>query len=270
MTNTYPFYNGISIADVRKTFPLWDEEFIQAAFKNWNHEFCKRSSFLYRSRISTHYDYLMQRFGREYGINVSEGVDPDYKHVWEDFLSDTDYPEHEARFNEWTYYAEEMQRRNQGNALTVITDQEAIEDFLRFLLSDEPQPDSDVTEMLIMRLWFNKCVNRASDDVGELRRMPYPEYLKSDHWRRIRGAMLIAHSARCQGKKCEGFDSYWMGSEDYLHVHHVSYRNRGNERFEDLRLICKDCHKDAHEGKDVFADYEHGLYTLMLEMDKQP
>ncbi len=266
MSNQYPFYNGLSIADIRKAFPMWAEDFVQAAFKNWEHTFCKRASFLYRSRLTMQYDYLMQRFGREYNISINDGIDPDYDHVWQEYLSNTGYPEHKAEFDNWTYYTEEMQRRNRGNTLNVITDTDAMQDFLRLLLSDEPQPDSDVTEMLIMRVWFNKCVNNPSDDVGVLRRMPYPEYLKSDHWRRVRGAMLIAHSARCQGVKCEGFDSYWMGSEDYLHVHHVSYRNRGCERFEDLRLICKDCHEDAHKGKDVFADYEHDLYKLMVEV----
>lgn len=266
MSKQYPFFNGMNIHTVRKAFPMWTEDFVQAAYKNWAHEFSKRASFLYRSRLATHCDYLMQRFGREYDISVNEGIHPDYRHVWEAFIADTDYPAHEAEFNEWMYYETEQHRREHSSALQVVTASEVIQEFLRHLLSDEPQPDSDVTEMMLMCLWFNNCVNNPLDDVGTLRRMPYPEYLKSDHWRRVRGAMLIAHSARCQGAKCEGFDSYWMGSEDYLHVHHVSYKNRGRERFEDLRLICKDCHKDAHNGKDVFADYEHGLYRLMVQV----
>ncbi len=64
----------------------------------------------------------------------------------------------------------------------------------------------------------------------------YKEYLKTDHWKITRAAAL-----RRAGYKCE-----ICGSNKRLNVHHLTYRNIGNERPEDLMVLCYYHHKWIH------------------------
>ncbi len=60
----------------------------------------------------------------------------------------------------------------------------------------------------------------------------YLDYLKSDKWQRIRKLKLKLEKYRCAHKRrknCQG----------YLQVHHLHYRNLGNERLADLMVLCK-------------------------------
>jgi hypothetical protein len=73
--------------------------------------------------------------------------------------------------------------------------------------------------------------------VAELRALPYDEYLRTDHWQRIRRDALEAAGYVCQG--C-------FVRRVRLDVHHVSYARRGAEQPEDVLVLCRDCHGLAH------------------------
>jgi len=62
--------------------------------------------------------------------------------------------------------------------------------------------------------------------------MSYKDYLQSCHWQEI----LERDSNTCV--EC--------GCTSDLHVHHISYDNRGNETGNDLETLCKNCHRDRH------------------------
>jgi 5-methylcytosine-specific restriction endonuclease McrA len=66
------------------------------------------------------------------------------------------------------------------------------------------------------------------------RRVFYLEYLNSDAWRSIRAQVIHRDRGRC---RC-GAD----GSD----VHHLTYQNLGNEKLEDLILLCRECHQTEH------------------------
>lgn len=68
--------------------------------------------------------------------------------------------------------------------------------------------------------------------------MPYNEYLKTKHWKWIRGEKLKHAGYRCQ--MCNRKDVS-------LHVHHRTYERRGYEDFSDLIVLCADCHAKFHE-----------------------
>jgi len=95
-------------------------------------------------------------------------------------------------------------------------------------------------------LWFNSnIVQPSANDFAALRSCPYPDYLKTSHWRRVRAAMLLIEHARCAA--CIIGDSFYGGDwETEIQVHHLHYQNRGHERYEDLRLLCKEHHDEAH------------------------
>ena len=64
----------------------------------------------------------------------------------------------------------------------------------------------------------------------------YKEYLKSESWQ-IKRKQVLRRDKRCR----------ICGSNNVqLHVHHLSYKNLGNEPLEDLVTLCYECHYYIH------------------------
>jgi 5-methylcytosine-specific restriction endonuclease McrA len=71
---------------------------------------------------------------------------------------------------------------------------------------------------------------------AQLRKMPFLDYLTQPEWQARRSATLARARYRCQ-----------MGSHDgALDVHHNTYENYGDERPEDLVVLCRSCHEKFH------------------------
>lgn len=66
----------------------------------------------------------------------------------------------------------------------------------------------------------------------------YREYIQSQSWR-IRRRIFI----RKAGYKCK----ICGAKNKTLHVHHLTYRNFGDEQDDDIVVLCEDCHKEVHE-----------------------
>ncbi len=64
----------------------------------------------------------------------------------------------------------------------------------------------------------------------------YRSYLNSPHWRMVRNAAMKRANYRCH--KC--------GSKRDPNVHHKTYERLGNERDEDLEVLCFGCHNGHH------------------------
>lgn len=74
-----------------------------------------------------------------------------------------------------------------------------------------------------------------------MRTMPYPKYLKTDHWSRCRKRALEAAGHRCQ----------LCNSTHRLQVHHRTYERRGNESPDDVIVLCSACHQLFHTHRRV-------------------
>jgi 5-methylcytosine-specific restriction endonuclease McrA len=72
---------------------------------------------------------------------------------------------------------------------------------------------------------------------AQLRKMPFAEYRKQPEWQVRRVQALTRARFRCQ-----------MGSsrDAPLDVHHNSYQNYGDEKPEDLVVLCRSCHQKFH------------------------
>ena len=68
----------------------------------------------------------------------------------------------------------------------------------------------------------------------------YSPYIQSYEWEMKRLEALKFYGRACMA--CKG--------EKNLHVHHADYSNLKNEKMEDLRVLCKRCHKDLHKKYD--------------------
>ena len=76
--------------------------------------------------------------------------------------------------------------------------------------------------------------------IDAFNRMPYYEYLQTEHWLHFKAEALKASSYRC--KMCNTPD-------ETLHVHHNNYTNRGRETFNDVIVLCGLCHSRFHNDK---------------------
>lgn len=78
----------------------------------------------------------------------------------------------------------------------------------------------------------------------------YREYINSADWRFKADRFRAAKNYTCE--KCgQNNDDYYSGRRSYeieLHVHHRHYKTLGNERQEDVLILCKMCHS-LHHGK---------------------
>jgi hypothetical protein len=68
------------------------------------------------------------------------------------------------------------------------------------------------------------------------RQSDYESYLASDHWQQKRKQALARAHDCCQ----------ICNSPEYLNVHHRTYERLGNERPEDLTVLCRSCHQIFH------------------------
>lgn len=64
----------------------------------------------------------------------------------------------------------------------------------------------------------------------------YNEYLNSPEWGSKKKIVHDKYNDKCG--LCE--------SKMFLQVHHIHYKNVGNENIEDLILVCKTCHEQIH------------------------
>jgi 5-methylcytosine-specific restriction endonuclease McrA len=78
--------------------------------------------------------------------------------------------------------------------------------------------------------------------LNKLKALPYPEYLQTPHWLKLRDEHLKRSKYRCQICNKNG----------KLNVHHRTYERRGEEDVKDLVTLCEDCHTIFHnQGKIV-------------------
>jgi hypothetical protein len=73
--------------------------------------------------------------------------------------------------------------------------------------------------------------------IAQLRKMPFAEYRKQAEWQVRRVQALTRARYRCQ---------MWCSHDATLDVHHRSYENYGDERPEDLVVLCRSCHQKFH------------------------
>lgn len=79
--------------------------------------------------------------------------------------------------------------------------------------------------------------NAYMECIDILARMPYAEYLKTEHWKVYRNEALERAGNRCQ----------LCNSAGLLHVHHNTYERRGQELPRDLIALCANCHAKFHD-----------------------
>lgn len=82
-------------------------------------------------------------------------------------------------------------------------------------------------------------------EIDRLRALPYPQYLRTAHWRAVREAALRRSRRRC------GFCGVSVPADSELEVHHRKgrYDSRGQETAKDVIALCPRCHQAQHPDK---------------------
>lgn len=80
---------------------------------------------------------------------------------------------------------------------------------------------------------------------SKFRRAQYEKYMLSDRWRAKRIAKLEAVGWKCE--RC-GYSVDTRIVEIPIDVHHKTYERFGDERLDDLEVLCRHCHQ-AHHGR---------------------
>jgi len=87
---------------------------------------------------------------------------------------------------------------------------------------------------------FNEIQKNYKDVIYNLKSLDYQDYLKTNHWKHF-----VEECKKFFNNKCQ-----ICGNKEKLQVHHNNYKNRGRETFNDVVLLCKDCHSKFHNGGD--------------------
>lgn len=86
---------------------------------------------------------------------------------------------------------------------------------------------------------FGKGLYDKNYTYEELNEMPYHEYLETPHWQYVRNEAFKTY-----GRKCAH-----CGIDQNLHVHHKTYKHKGEEEnhMSDLMVLCEECHGEIHD-----------------------
>jgi hypothetical protein len=98
--------------------------------------------------------------------------------------------------------------------------------------------DNHQTRPLLLDDWYEEF------DPGFVN---YYEYIKSPEWR------VRANAA----KRRAGYRCQTCGSNNKLQAHHLSYDRLGDEREEDIKVLCDECHEavsKAHKKVNNYGD----------------
>lgn len=92
-----------------------------------------------------------------------------------------------------------------------------------------------------------------------MNKLEYKEYLNSSHWRAFR-KKIYSNRKRCQ--RCTGNKN--------LNIHHVTYKNLGNESEDDVLVLCNTCHFIGHKKKRFIVKMRKGEDLDFVGKTKKP
>jgi hypothetical protein len=237
------FYNNF-----RTSYDFQAAESVKRIYNDWLILFCHRASLFYRAQYEYHERIIQKEFSIENGVpeghSFSEyGLDDRWEYYSDKNGLTAHY--HECENQRGTINSAADWARMENNIPYTYSMGEVVKELEtarnEIILRQRPQTRT------INEFWFNSTINNPDDTIAQLRKMSYPDYLKTRHWQNVRAAMMLIHKASCQAEgHYEQFESWYFGWEPEIDVHHLDYRNKGNERYSDLALLCKDHHKLWH------------------------
>lgn len=243
--------------DVLGDIPKEDFRLALQGFYEW---FNRRKSIFYRDQITQIQEKLMRQFCRENAID-----DPIY--VYEDeYLSEmyADFKDSAEGYKEALRKHEDIQSFDSFGSYRPKFEPIDLNDYLDGTAS---YSSVYIHNSKLIRAWWDNNIQNTPEKQKELKAMPYQDYLKSYHWQKVRAYAVFTFDATCLGKPCDWNmgESMWMLYAVHRQVHHLSYKNRGNERFGDVCILCDECHEALHKKNADVVDNEVITQWLKLQ-----
>ncbi|AFZ22608.1 hypothetical protein Cylst_0234 [Cylindrospermum stagnale PCC 7417] len=216
---------------------------IEYCYIRWCELYKRCGMRFYRYQYNRHCLVEFREFCYENHINIKfiEELDQDEKYY--------------QSWQKWKQNSSDLEKHFNGQQILIKqlsypTDKEGqlLQDVGILLIEDIIQGWNGKIQTAAKGLWFNLNINSTPEEQAYFKKIPYSNYLRSSHWRRVRSAMILLEGAICN--EClyhHGGESYYGTDWDSeLQVHHLHYKNLGCERYEDLQLLCKPHHKQVH------------------------
>lgn len=226
---------------------------IYDAYLEWLESYTFRAFRFYQSQYGQHEKIEYANFRKEYDFWESDSPGAyGLGDAWDQWRIETGLDDHQDSLDSYTPY-----RRNQDDVLP---------DILKDI--DEIKSKGKPTEREVDEFWFNVTIKNTAEETDSLRRIQYPQYLNTHHWKRVRAAVLLIYKARCQEESCYLSGDSWYGGnwETDIHVHHLSYTNKGNERYSDITLLCNNHHDLWHKNQKQFGEPKIKIVTPIVPM----
>lgn len=119
----------------------------------------------------------------------------------------------------------------------------------------------------LARKRYGEMAEGATEETASLRTMAYQQYLRTNHWQRVRDLVWNR-----DGPACQGCGARWEAGDAPFHTHHWTYAHRGLEHrhLGDLSLLCPSCHEIAHKMMDgaVDLDCPASVANALLELGR--
>lgn len=208
-------------------------EVLLVAYYGWVINYCRKAQYFYQYQYRKHSDITWKTFCVQ--LHIPEYEDPSnigFDLEWKDWKEEHQLDKHYDKYQEAIQGLSSLQKLSESELESINID----------------TGEETVSYQDIDRIWFNKTViNNSTQVVEELRILPYEKYLQTPHWKKIRSAILLISKAVCRAEACSIVGESWYGgAESELDVHHLTYSNRGNERYDDLALLCRHHHELVH------------------------
>ena len=87
-----------------------------------------------------------------------------------------------------------------------------------------------------------KLNKEYNEIINKLKKVKYSIYLQTDHWKNFSEKAIANSHYKC--KLCNK-------EKAKLNVHHKTYENRGHETYDDVIVLCEECHRLIHGIKET-------------------
>jgi len=213
-------------------YPL---DLLKITYTQWLIDYCRKAQIFYQFQYRKHSDLTWSAFCQTFSL-------PDYEHP-NNFSLDIEWQNWKEEYRLNGHY-DEYQEIHQSLERLQETAQQKIDAMTLFFA------EKTISNREVDRVWFNQITNNSPQKIEELKQVSrenYEKYRETTHWKRTRSAILLISKAVCQAKECNAIGASWYGgNESEMEVHHLDYSNIGNERFDDLALLCRYHHGLLH------------------------
>lgn len=215
----------------------------ERVYELWLEDFYFNAGFFYDAQFRIHQRLVEQVFARAYDLPDDWAIESEssLSYAWDDWRQQNELDHH---YKSSCNAADLMRTKHSRNRRSVRSTGESIRE-----LEERYELKADHRIPLLVEineLWFNATISNNMDEIKRLKMLEYSTYLKTPHWRKVRAAMLLIRRGVCQATDCSYTNESWLDIAREPHVHHLSYLNRGCERYSDLALLCDRHHKSYH------------------------